>query len=96
MRILITSDIHLRRWPMRYIGFECTGKQARDTFHPAYLAALLERQIRTKRREAKVSTSPEHRSQCSWCNSLLGTTAGSARRLRNRIGAISQMTSRGW
>ena len=51
MRSLIRSDIHLRRWPMRYIGFDGTGKQARDTFHPADLAALLERQIRTERRE---------------------------------------------
>lgn len=38
-------NAHLRRRPLRYIGFGGTGKQVRDAFHPADLAALLERQI---------------------------------------------------
>jgi len=43
-------NAHLRRRPMRYIGFDGTGKQVRDALHPGDLAALLDRQIRTERR----------------------------------------------
>ncbi len=31
---------HARRRPLRYIGFDGTGKQTRDVFHPRDLAAL--------------------------------------------------------
>ena len=38
---------HLRHRPMRYIGFEGSGYQTRDVFHPRDLASLLVSQIRT-------------------------------------------------
>jgi CDP-paratose 2-epimerase len=40
---------HLRRRPLRYLGFDGTGKQVRDVFHPRDLAALLDTQMRTER-----------------------------------------------
>jgi CDP-paratose 2-epimerase len=42
-------NAHLRRRPMRYIGFNGCGYQARDAFHPRDLAALLLAQMRTAR-----------------------------------------------
>lgn len=42
-------NAHLRRRPIRYIGFNGTGCQARDAFHPRDLAALLVAQMRTAR-----------------------------------------------
>ncbi len=42
-------NAHLRRRPLRYIGFNGTGHQTRDAFHPRDLAALLLTQIRTTR-----------------------------------------------
>lgn len=43
-------NAHLRRRPLRYIGFGGTGRQVRDVFHPRDLAALLERQMQCGRR----------------------------------------------
>jgi CDP-paratose 2-epimerase len=40
---------HMRRYPLRYIGFDGTGVQARDAFHPRDLAALLMAQMRESR-----------------------------------------------
>jgi CDP-paratose 2-epimerase len=42
-------NAHLRRRPLRYIGFEGTGNQTRDAFHPGDLAALLIAQMRDPR-----------------------------------------------
>jgi CDP-paratose 2-epimerase len=42
-------NAHLRRRPIRYIGFNGTGYQARDAFHPRDLASLLAAQMRTGR-----------------------------------------------
>lgn len=42
-------NAHLRRRPLRYIGFEGLGRQVRDAFHPSDLATLLLTQIRTTR-----------------------------------------------
>jgi CDP-paratose 2-epimerase len=42
-------NAHLRRRSMRYIGFNGTGHQARDAFHPRDLTALLLAQMRTTR-----------------------------------------------
>ena len=39
-------NAHLRRRPLRYIGFGGTGHQVRDAFHPRDLAALLSTQMR--------------------------------------------------
>jgi CDP-paratose 2-epimerase len=42
-------NAHLRRRPLRYIGFSGTGRQTRDAFHPRDLAALLIAQMGTAR-----------------------------------------------
>lgn len=42
-------NAHLRRRPIRYIGFNGTGYQVRDAFHPRDLAALMVAQMRTAR-----------------------------------------------
>ena len=42
-------NAHLRRRPLRYLGFDGTGKQVRDAFHPRDLAALLDTQMRAGR-----------------------------------------------
>ena len=42
-------NAHLRRRPIRYVGFNGTGHQTRDAFHPRDLAALLIAQMRTER-----------------------------------------------
>jgi CDP-paratose 2-epimerase len=42
-------NAHLRRRPIRYIGFQGTGHQTRDAFHPRDLAGLLDAQMRTAR-----------------------------------------------
>jgi CDP-paratose 2-epimerase len=42
-------NAHLRRRPMRYIGFDGAGFQTRDAFHPRDLAALLIAQMRSPR-----------------------------------------------
>lgn len=39
-------NAHLRRRPLRYIGFHGTGYQARDVLHPRDLASLLTAQMR--------------------------------------------------
>jgi CDP-paratose 2-epimerase len=42
-------NAHLRRRPLKYIGFDGQGRQVRDLFHPRDLASLLNAQIRTSR-----------------------------------------------
>lgn len=42
-------NAHLRRRPLRYIGFNGLGTQVRDAFHPRDLARLLALQMRTAR-----------------------------------------------
>jgi len=42
-------NAHLRRRPLRFIGFDGTGHQTRDAMHPRDLAALLAAQINTSR-----------------------------------------------
>jgi CDP-paratose 2-epimerase len=46
-------NAHLRRRPLRYIGFDGAGHQARDAFHPGDLAELLMAQMRTGRRDGQ-------------------------------------------
>jgi CDP-paratose 2-epimerase len=43
-------NAHLRKRPLRYIGFDGRGKQVRDAFHPHDLAALLDAQIDSARK----------------------------------------------
>lgn len=42
-------NAHLQKRPLRYIGFDGTGKQVRDALHPRDLAALLDAQMRSSR-----------------------------------------------
>jgi CDP-paratose 2-epimerase len=42
-------NAHLRHRPLRYIGFDGSGRQTRDAFHPRDLAALLIAQMRAAR-----------------------------------------------
>jgi CDP-paratose 2-epimerase len=44
---------HYARRPLRYVGFDGTGKQVRDAFHPRDLAALIQAQIATPRRDGQ-------------------------------------------
>ena len=44
-------NAHLRRRPLRYIGFEGNGYQTRDAFHPQDLCELLVAQIRCPRQD---------------------------------------------
>ena len=46
-------NAHLRRRPIRYIGFNGSGCQTRDAFHPRDLAALLIAQMRASRRDGQ-------------------------------------------
>jgi CDP-paratose 2-epimerase len=46
-------NAHLRRRPIRYIGFNGAGYQTRDAFHPRDLAALLVAQMRTTRSDGQ-------------------------------------------
>jgi CDP-paratose 2-epimerase len=46
-------NAHLRHRPLRYIGFNGTGCQARDAFHPRDLAALMIEQMRTPRADGQ-------------------------------------------
>lgn len=46
-------NAHLRRRPLKYIGFNGTGHQTRDAFHPRDLAALLVAQMRTARADGQ-------------------------------------------
>jgi CDP-paratose 2-epimerase len=43
-------NAHLRRRPLRYIGFGGTGRQVRDAFHPRDLTQLLAAQMREPRK----------------------------------------------
>src|SRR5581483_4370756 len=42
-------NAHLRRRPLKYIGFDGKGKQVRDALHPADLADFLIAQIKSGR-----------------------------------------------
>jgi CDP-paratose 2-epimerase len=73
-------NAHLRRRPMRYIGFGGTGHQVRDAFHPRDLAELLHRQISTSRgggtRIYNVGGGPANAMSLAqlthWCDSRFG------------------------
>ena len=73
-------NAHLRRRPMRYIGFDGTGHQARDALHPRDLASLLTAQMHAGRTGgARVYTAgggPTRTMSLSqltaWCDSRFG------------------------
>jgi CDP-paratose 2-epimerase len=70
-------NAHLRRIPMRYIGFGGTGYQVRDAFHPHDLAALAHAQILQSRNNGRriytVGGGPANAMSLAelteWCNS---------------------------
>jgi CDP-paratose 2-epimerase len=73
-------NAHLRRRPMRYIGFGGSGHQVRDAFHPRDLAALLHAQVLTSRKGGRriytAGGGPENAMSLAqltaWCNSRFG------------------------
>ena len=46
-------NAHLRRRPLRYIGFDGKGKQVRDALHPRDLSALLDAQMSANRSDGQ-------------------------------------------
>ena len=76
-------NAHLRRRPLRYIGFDGTGKQIRDLFHPRDLAGLLDAQMRSGRaRGQRIYTAgggPDSAMSLAqlnaWCDSRFGPHA---------------------
>jgi CDP-paratose 2-epimerase len=74
-------NAHLRKRPLRYIGFDGTGRQVRDAFHPRDLAVLLERQIgcsRTGGRRIYVAGGGRKNSMSlaqltAWCDQRFGS-----------------------
>jgi CDP-paratose 2-epimerase len=77
---------HLRRRPLRFIGFDGEGKQVRDAFHPFDLASLLQRQMRTARRGGqRVYTAGGGRANAmslahlhAWCDERFGAHAAAS------------------
>ena len=76
-------NAHLRRRPMRYIGFDGTGKQVRDAFHPRDLAALLDLQMKSFRTDGRrvyvAGGGPANARSLAqlteWCDGRFGTHA---------------------
>jgi CDP-paratose 2-epimerase len=79
-------NAHLRRRPLRYIGFDGSGKQVRDALHPRDLAGLIDAQVRTSRTSGqRIYTagggSPNSLSLAelnAWCDGLFGPHAPSS------------------
>jgi CDP-paratose 2-epimerase len=79
-------NAHLHRRPIRYIGFNGTGHQARDAFHPRDLAALIVAQIRTDRPGGKriytAGGGPANTMSLAqltaWCDARFGSHAPAA------------------
>jgi CDP-paratose 2-epimerase len=77
---------HARRRPLRYIGFDGTGKQTRDLFHPRDLTALVDAQIHAARKGAqRIYCAGGGRANAislarlnAWCDARFGAHAPSA------------------
>jgi CDP-paratose 2-epimerase len=89
-------NAHLRRRPLRYIGFDGAGKQVRDALHPRDLAALLDSADAPGARAGSGSTPPAAaRNSLSlaqltaWCDARFGPH-------RSRRPASGPTTSPGW
>jgi CDP-paratose 2-epimerase len=73
-------NAHLRRRALRYIGFDGTGKQVRDAFHPFDLAALIGGQMKTGRSNGQriytAGGGPQNAKSLAaltaWCNVRFG------------------------
>jgi len=76
-------NAHLRRRPLRYIGFDGAGKQVRDVFHPRDLCSLLDAQMRANRSEGQriytAGGGPENAMSLAqlnaWCDARFGPHA---------------------
>jgi len=81
-------NAHLHRRPLRYIGFDGTGKQVRDALHPRDLAALLDLQMRRERTSGQriytAGGGPENAMSLAqltaWCDARFGAFAVTADR----------------
>jgi len=77
---------HAQRHPLRYIGFDGTGKQTRDLFHPRDLTALVDAQIHAARKGAqRIYCAGGGRANAislarlnGWCDARFGAHAPSA------------------
>jgi CDP-paratose 2-epimerase len=77
---------HARRRPLRFIGFDGTGKQTRDVFHPRDLTALVDAQIHTAGKSAqRIYCAGGGRANAislarlnAWCDARFGPHAPSA------------------
>ena len=66
-------NAHLRRRPLRYIGFEGSGRQVRDAFHPRDLAALVDAQIGVSRTGGGGAENAMSLAQITtWCDARFG------------------------
>ncbi len=76
-------NAHLRRRPLRYIGFDGAGKQVRDVFHPRDLCSLLDAQMRANRSAGQriytAGGGPENAMSLAqlngWCDARFGPHA---------------------
>ena len=74
-------NAHLRRRPLRYIGFDGAGKQVRDALHPRDLCALLDAQMNSDRsggqRIYAAGGGPQNAMSLAqlnaWCDSRFGS-----------------------
>lgn len=79
-------NAHLRRRPLRYAGFEGTGRQTRDALHPRDLAALLSSQMRSGRAHGRriytagggPSNAMSLAQLTAWCDERFGSHAPAA------------------
>jgi hypothetical protein len=86
-------NAHLHRRPLRYIGFDGTGKQVRDALHPRDLAALLDLQMRRERtggqRIYTAGGGPENAMSLAqltaWCDARFGRFRGQRRQERTAV-----------
>lgn len=73
-------NAHLRKRPLRYIGFDGTGKQVRDVLHPRDLAGLLDAQMRSGHSSAQpicavgggVASAMSLAMLTAWCDARFG------------------------
>ncbi|MFY9728758.1 MAG: NAD-dependent epimerase/dehydratase family protein [Bryobacteraceae bacterium] len=76
-------NAHLRRRPLRYLGFEGAGCQVRDAFHPRDLAALVDAQIGAARQNGRrvyvagggASNAMSLAQVTAWCDARFGPHA---------------------
>ena len=79
-------NAHLRRRPLRYIGFDGSGKQVRDALHPSDLAALIDAQFRCGRRGGPriytagggVTNACSLAALTAWCDARFGSHSPAA------------------